>query len=135
MMNSEFKNKNKYKYEILPAFWSLFSNKKKNQHPLELWKSKTTKKTTTQPTTTPDLKELNKQIFFSLTSLHMYRKESLLTDSSTAYLNTVHPTKLRVNLNEAPSTKKNKKTKQKNKQTKKNKNKQKNKNKKSGLRF
>jgi hypothetical protein len=49
----------------------------------------------------------------------MYRKESLLTDSSTAYLNTVHPTKLRVDLNEAPSTKtktkKNKKNKKQNK--------------------
>lgn len=49
--------------------------------------------------------ELNKQIFFPLTPLHMYRKESLLTTTSIAYLNSVHPTKLRVNLNKTPSTK------------------------------
>ena len=53
----------------------------------------------------PDLKELNKQNFFPLTHLHLYRKESLLTETSTAYLNSVHPTKLRVNLNKTPSPK------------------------------
>jgi hypothetical protein len=47
----------------------------------------------------PDLIELNKQIFFPLTQLHIYRKESLLTETSTTYLNSVHPKKLRVNLN------------------------------------
>jgi len=52
---------------------------------------------------TPDLTELNKQIFFPLTQLHIYRKESLLTETSTAYLNSVHPTKLRVNLNQKPT--------------------------------
>jgi hypothetical protein len=53
----------------------------------------------------PDITELNKQIFFPLTQLHNYRKESLLTETSTAYLNSVHPTNLRVNLNKAPSKK------------------------------
>jgi len=38
----------------------------------------------------------------------MYRKESLITNTSTAYLNSVHPKRLRVNLNKTPS-KKNKK--------------------------
>jgi Mitochondrial ribosomal protein (VAR1) len=56
---------------------------------------------------TPDLNksDLSKQIFFPLTSTHRSRKESLLNNTSTAYLNSVHPKKLRVNLNEAPSTK------------------------------
>ena len=53
----------------------------------------------------PDITELNKQIFFPLTHLHKYRKESLLTETSTAYLNSVHPTNLRVNLNKTPSKK------------------------------
>jgi hypothetical protein len=35
----------------------------------------------------------------------MYRKESLLTNTSTAYLNSVHPKKLRVNFNKTPSKK------------------------------
>jgi len=53
------------------------------------------------------LKEFNKQNFFPLSQLqlHKYRKESLLTEQSIAYLNSVHPTKLRVNLNKTPSTK------------------------------
>jgi hypothetical protein len=53
----------------------------------------------------PDLTELNKQIFFPLTHLHKYRKESLLTETSIAFLNSVHPTKLRLNLNKTPSNK------------------------------
>jgi hypothetical protein len=36
----------------------------------------------------------------------MYRKESFLTKTSTAYLNSVHPTKLRVNLKKNPPSKK-----------------------------
>ena len=52
-----------------------------------------------------ELTELNKQIFSPLTPSPIYRKESLLTKTSTAYLNSVHPTKLRVNLNKTPSTK------------------------------
>jgi Mitochondrial ribosomal protein (VAR1) len=62
-------------------------------------------------TKSPDLTKLNKQNLFPLTSLHRYRKESLLNKTSTAYLNSVHPTKLRVNLNEAPSKTKTKKLK------------------------
>ena len=122
-MNSEFKKK--YKSEILPAFWSLISDKTKIQHPLE-WNSQTK----TKPKKNPDLKELNKPALpalAALTTVHMYRKESLLTDSSTAYLNTVHPTKLRVNLNEVPSTKA--------QTTKKNKQNKTNKTNKSGLRL
>jgi len=129
MMNSKFNNKSKY---IIPTIWNLISNTKKPQHPLEGWNSKTQTKTVANATKTktPDLKELNKQIFFSLTPSQRYRKESLLTDSSTAYLNTVHPTKLRVNLNEAPSTKTTTTKKQKTKNKKQTKT-----NKKSGLRF
>jgi hypothetical protein len=56
-------------------------------------------------TEAPDLTELNKQIFFPLTHLHKYRKESLINNTSIAYLNSVHPTKLRVNLNKTPSKK------------------------------
>lgn len=82
-------------YKIFTTIWSLL-NKHKYQ-PLAGCDSILKK--------SPDLKELNKQIFFPLTSIHGYRKESLLTKTSTAYLNSVHPTKLRVNLNEAPSTK------------------------------
>ena len=55
-------------------------------------------------TEAPDLTELNKQIFFPLTHLPKHRKESLINNNSTAYLNSVHPTKLRVNLNKSPST-------------------------------
>ena len=46
-------------------------------------------------TESPNLKELTKQIFFPLSHLHkyIYRKESLLTEQSIAYLNTVHPNK------------------------------------------
>ena len=93
MNNSEYK----HEYKIFQAIWSLL-NKQKHQ-PSAGWDSLLKKK--------PDLKELNKQIFFPLTPLHLYRnrKESLLTKTSIAYLNSVHPTKLRVNLNEAPSTK------------------------------
>jgi hypothetical protein len=40
--------------------------------------------------------------------LHKYRKESLINNQSTAYLNSVHPTKLRVNLNKTTSKKKKK---------------------------
>jgi Mitochondrial ribosomal protein (VAR1) len=54
----------------------------------------------------PDLAEINKQIFFPLTSLHSYRKESFLNKTSTDYLKSLHPTKMRVNLNEAPSKEK-----------------------------
>ena len=55
---------------------------------------------------TPDFKELNKQIFFPLTPSHIYRKESLLTETSIAYLNSGNPTKFRVNLNKPPSKQK-----------------------------
>ena len=93
MMNSEYKNNNKNK--IFPNILN-FSNKQ-IQHPLMGWDGIIKE--------SPDLKELNKQIFFPLTHLHMYRKESLLTNTSTAYLNSVHPKKLRVNFNKTPSTK------------------------------
>jgi hypothetical protein len=52
-----------------------------------------------------DLKELNKTKFFSLNPfLHWQSNESFLNNNSIAYLNSVHPTKLRLNLKEAPST-------------------------------
>ena len=60
-------------------------------------------------TEAPKLTELNKQIFFPLShlQLHRYRKESLLTEKSITYLNSVHPNKkkLSVNLNKTPFTK------------------------------
>jgi hypothetical protein len=60
-------------------------------------------------TESPDLTEINKQIFFPLNPLQLqkyrYRKENLLTEKSTAYLNPIHPKKLRVNSNKTPSTK------------------------------
>lgn len=60
-------------------------------------------------TESPDLTEINKQIFFPLNHLQLqkyrYRKENLLTEKSTAYLNPNHPKKLRVNSNKTPSTK------------------------------
>jgi hypothetical protein len=89
MINSEYKNESK----LISALRSLI-NMEEHQ-PLVGGDILLTK--------TPDLTEIHKQIFFPLTSLHMYRKESLLTKKSTAYLNSVHPTKLRVNLNEGPS--------------------------------
>jgi hypothetical protein len=90
MMNSEYKNK------ILSAIWSLFYDQ---QHPLEGRNSLLKK--SPDLTELNDFTELNKQIFFPLTHLHSYRKESLLKNRTAAYLNSVHPTKLRVNLNES----------------------------------
>ena len=120
MMNSEYKNKDKN----IPAIWKwkpLIEQKHQPVVGISRLLQKYTDKLKLQPLkehkhqplvgwdgfkqTTPELKELNKQIFFPLTPLHTYRKESLLTKTSTAYLNSVHPTKLKVNLNEAPSTK------------------------------
>ena len=102
MMNNEYQNNNK----IFPNIQNInnintintLSNKQKQPH-LMRWDGIITE--------SPDLTELNKQIFFPLTHLPMYRyrKESLITNNSTAYLNSVHPTKLRVNLNKTPSTK------------------------------
>ena len=102
MMNSEYKNNNKNKIFPKTSLAGNLSNKQKH-HPLMGWDGIITE--------SPDLKnkkkEFNKekQIFFPLTPWHMYRKESLLTKTSTAYLNSVHPQKLRVNLNKTPSTK------------------------------
>ena len=50
-----------------------------------------------------DFKELNKQIFFPLTPSHIYRKESLLNETSIAHLKSGNSTKFRVNLNKTPS--------------------------------
>jgi len=83
------------KYNILTAIWSLL--KKPKYQPLAGCDSILKKSSV--------LQELNKQIFFPLTSLPRYRKESLLNKTTAAYLNSVHPTKLRLNLNEAPSKK------------------------------
>ena len=103
------------KYDIIPSINNLL----KKDHPLHGDKGIIKK---------PDLKELSKQNLFPLTSLHGERKESLLNktsiasvasakitfpwlDKGLAYskageandLNSVHPTKLRLNLKEAPS--------------------------------
>ena len=85
------------KYNILTAIGSLL--KKPKYQPLAGCDSILKKSS--------GLQELNKQIFFPLTSQHRYRyrKESLLNKTTVAYLNSVHPTKLRLNLNEAPSKK------------------------------
>jgi len=99
-MNSEYQNNNKNK---------IFLNIKniKNIHTINTLSNKQKQHSSTRwdgiITEAPDLTELNKQIFFPLTHLHKYRKESLITNQSTAYLNSVHPTKLRVNLNKTPS--------------------------------
>jgi len=133
MMNSEYKNKITKNNEIFPFcikmnFSSYFDSNKNTNPMLKSEGSKCSKALgkgnkrnignlsniqQQQPlmgwdgiiTESPSLKELNKQIFFPLTNIHKYRKESLLTKTSTAYLNSVHPQKLRVNLNKTPSKK------------------------------
>ena len=102
MMNSEYQINNKNKIFLISKniknihTINILSNKHQ-QHPLQRWDGIITE--------APDLTEINKQIFFPLTHLHKYRKESLINNQSTAYLNSVHPTKLRVNLNNPHSKK------------------------------
>ena len=99
MINSEYQiqYKNNNYNDLFPNIKQTNLNKQ-TQHPLMRWDGIRTE--------SPDLTELNKKFFFTLNHLHVYRKESLLTNTSTAYLNSVHPSKLRVNLNKTPSNSK-----------------------------
>jgi len=104
----KWKPLNEHKPKPLVGFTSLlkkYSENLKNKTPLTKHQPRPLLGVAEFKQPTPEITELNKQIFFSLTPLHTYRKESLLTKTSTAYLNSVHPTKLKVKLNEAPSTK------------------------------
>jgi len=100
MINSEYQNNNK-------KFLNIKNIKNINTINTLLNKQKqhTLMRRYSIITEAPDLTELNKQIFFPLTHPHKYRKESLINNTSIAYLNSVHPTKLRVNLNKTPSKK------------------------------